>query len=145
VEVSFKSDKPISFTVKINFYDSNNRAFSLPVSGTSDNCIYTMIEDEKYANNVEYEIEKDCSFLKYYINSIGCLDDSIYEFPRSMTENEYEKFNQFLCYFSSNFEKVKTNLKKNDKNKKYFFSFDYLSEIIRTIKSEGGFLNQIRP
>ncbi len=45
VEVSFKSDKPISFTVKINFYDSNNRAFTMPVSGTADNCIYTMIED----------------------------------------------------------------------------------------------------
>lgn len=47
VEVSFKSDKPISFTVKINFYDSSNRIFTIPVSGTADNCVYTNIYDEK--------------------------------------------------------------------------------------------------
>lgn len=62
-----------------------------------------------------------------------------------MLENEFDKFSQFLCFFSSSFEKIKINLKKNDKNKKFFFSFDFLSEVIRTIKSEGGFLNQIRP
>jgi len=44
-----------------------------------------------------------------------------------MTENDFEKFNQFLCYFSSSFEKIKSGLKKKDKNKKFFFSFDYLS------------------
>ena len=69
----------------------------------------------------------------------------MYEFPRSLTENDFEKFQQFLCNFSSSFEKVKGSLKKNDKGKKFFFNFDYLSEVIRIIKSEGGFLNQIRP
>lgn len=52
VEVSFKSDKPISFTVKLNLYDANNRVFSLPISGTSDNCIYTIIQDERYLNSI---------------------------------------------------------------------------------------------
>jgi hypothetical protein len=33
------------------------------------------------------DIEKDCNFLRNYINSLGCLDDSLYEFPRSIIEN----------------------------------------------------------
>ena len=49
---------------------------------------------------------------------------------------------QILCFYSSPFDKVKTLTKKNPK---FFYSFDYMSEVIRLIKSEGGFLNQIRP
>lgn len=38
------SDKPISFTIRIDFYDHNNRVFSLPVSGTADNCMFTFLD-----------------------------------------------------------------------------------------------------
>jgi hypothetical protein len=44
VEISFISDKPVSFTLKINFYDNTNRYFTVNVSGTADNCIYTLID-----------------------------------------------------------------------------------------------------
>lgn len=42
VVVSFKSDKPISFTLKIEFYDNHNRVFSIFVSGTADNSLYVL-------------------------------------------------------------------------------------------------------
>lgn len=41
VEVSFTTSKPISFTAKIDFFDLDGNRFSIPVSGTSDNCILT--------------------------------------------------------------------------------------------------------
>jgi hypothetical protein len=39
VEIQYKSDKPQSFTTKIEFTDENSRCYSIPVSGTTDNCI----------------------------------------------------------------------------------------------------------
>jgi len=47
VEVSFVSEKPISFTIKLNFYDNNGRFFSINVSGTTDTHIFTMIEQDR--------------------------------------------------------------------------------------------------
>ncbi len=41
LDITFISDKPISFTSKIEFVDENSRQYSIPVSGTSDNCIFT--------------------------------------------------------------------------------------------------------
>ncbi len=89
------------------------------VSGTADNSLYTMIDQQ-----LDTEVDKDCSFVRNFINSIGCLDDSLYEFPRSIIENQFEKFGQFLANYSSAFEKVKSVVKKSPK---FFFSFDYLS------------------
>jgi hypothetical protein len=36
VEISFSSEKPVSFTVKLNFHDNNNRTFTINISGTAD-------------------------------------------------------------------------------------------------------------
>lgn len=47
-----------------------------------------------------------------------------------------------LSNYSAVFEKIRGQLKKTFKNN---FSFEYLSEILKIIKSEGGFLNHIRP
>lgn len=44
VEAAFKHDKPLSFTLNVEFYDENNRMYSLPISGTTDNCSYTIQE-----------------------------------------------------------------------------------------------------
>ena len=41
VQAVFKTSKTLSFTTKIEFYDDNGRIYSLPVSGTSDNCLFT--------------------------------------------------------------------------------------------------------
>lgn len=45
VAVTFKSDKPISFTLKIDFYDHHNRVFSIFVSGTADCSLYAIPND----------------------------------------------------------------------------------------------------
>lgn len=41
VQAVFKTSKTLSFTTKIEFYDDNGRIYTLPVSGTSDNCLFT--------------------------------------------------------------------------------------------------------
>jgi len=37
----FSSSKPISFTTKAEFYDEVGKVYSLPISGTADNCLLT--------------------------------------------------------------------------------------------------------
>ena len=41
VELSWKFSKPMSFCLKLEFTDHMNRTFTIPVSGTADNCIFT--------------------------------------------------------------------------------------------------------
>lgn len=42
VDITFKSRKPISFTADVDFLDEDARRFSIPVSGTADNCLLTL-------------------------------------------------------------------------------------------------------
>ena len=42
VDVSFVSAKPLSFTAAIDFLDDDAKRFSIPVSGTTDNCMLTL-------------------------------------------------------------------------------------------------------
>eukprot|EP01049_Picozoa_sp_SAG25_P000345 SAG25_NODE_11_length_28117_cov_24.264901_6_plen_2767_part_00 len=42
VEVSFASKKPMSFTAKIDFLDADGNRFSVPVTGTTDNSLFTV-------------------------------------------------------------------------------------------------------
>ena len=44
VQVHFMSKKPMSFTAKIEFFDSDGHVFTIPVSGTTDNCLLTNYE-----------------------------------------------------------------------------------------------------
>ncbi len=41
VDLTWKFLKPMSFCLKLEFIDDMNRTFVIPVSGTSDNCIFT--------------------------------------------------------------------------------------------------------
>lgn len=41
VDVSFASDQPLSFTANLDFFDDDGRKFSVPVTGTADNCLLT--------------------------------------------------------------------------------------------------------
>lgn len=41
IEISFKSDIPISFTTALEIYDEHGDKISLPISATADNCILT--------------------------------------------------------------------------------------------------------
>jgi carbon monoxide dehydrogenase subunit G len=52
VEVSFVSEKPISFTVKLNFFDNNGRSFLINISGTADTHTFTLLDSEK--NNANW-------------------------------------------------------------------------------------------
>ncbi len=75
VEVTFVSDKPISFTIKLNFYDNNGRFFSINVSGTADTHTYTMIDQDRNNAHWDSNLEKSCHFLRYYINNTGYLTE----------------------------------------------------------------------
>jgi hypothetical protein len=78
VEVSFASERPVSFTIKLNFYDSNGRSFSINVSGTADTHTFTMIENERNGGQWPSSVEKSCQFLRHYINSVGHLAEELY-------------------------------------------------------------------
>lgn len=41
VDAKFKFSTPLSFTTFINFYDDEGNTFSIPISGTTDNSIFT--------------------------------------------------------------------------------------------------------
>lgn len=41
VDALFSSPKPVSFTTKIEFYDELGKVYTIPVSGTADNCLLT--------------------------------------------------------------------------------------------------------
>lgn len=41
VVVTFSSSKPLSFTANIDFMDEDGKRYSLPVTGTTDNCLLT--------------------------------------------------------------------------------------------------------
>ena len=41
IEASFSSKKPLSFTTKIEFADDCDNIFTIYISGTADNCLFT--------------------------------------------------------------------------------------------------------
>jgi len=41
VEVRFSNKSPLSFTAKIEISDENGKTYIIPVSGTTDNCLFT--------------------------------------------------------------------------------------------------------
>lgn len=41
VEVVFTAKKSISFTTRIEFKDNNSNSYTIAVSGTADNCLFT--------------------------------------------------------------------------------------------------------
>jgi hypothetical protein len=42
VEAIFTNKKPLSFTTHIDFYDDEGNKFSIPISGTTDNSLFTV-------------------------------------------------------------------------------------------------------
>jgi hypothetical protein len=42
IEAVFSSPKPLSFTTYIDFYDDDSNKFQIPISGTTDNSIFTV-------------------------------------------------------------------------------------------------------
>ncbi|CEM06420.1 unnamed protein product [Vitrella brassicaformis CCMP3155] len=56
VEVSLLSPKPISFTCRLEFLDGEGVSYSMPVSGTCDNCLLTLY-DYLNLNPDFYEID----------------------------------------------------------------------------------------
>ena len=42
VEATFISSKPLSFTTFIDFFDDEGNKFSIPLSGTTDNSLFTV-------------------------------------------------------------------------------------------------------
>jgi len=58
VEITFVSDRPQSFTTKLEFVDENSRQYSIPVSCTTDNCILTNYSYLQRAVS-DYQIKAD--------------------------------------------------------------------------------------
>lgn len=56
IEAVFTNKKPLSFTTHIDFYDEEGNKFSIPISGTTDNSIFTCFSFLQ-RNSDEYGLE----------------------------------------------------------------------------------------
>ena len=60
-EVRFSSNKPVTFTTKLIFYDKAGQQFPIQVAGTTDNCIFTNYSyfQRTEKNSYEFILDKD--------------------------------------------------------------------------------------
>jgi hypothetical protein len=59
VEAVFTSKKPLSFTAKIDFLDNTQSRFSIPISGTTDNSLFTIFPFiQRYMDEIHLEAEE---------------------------------------------------------------------------------------
>jgi hypothetical protein len=59
VEASFKFSSPLSFTTYLDFFDDEGNKFSIPISGTTDNSIFTVYSFmQRHLDEVVYRYEK---------------------------------------------------------------------------------------
>lgn len=118
------------------------------MSGTADNSLYAIHQDD-WGDEPEKEIEQSCQFLKNHLNGLGFIEDPIYDFPNSLTSNEYEGFHKLLLHLSPSYDRMDKNRanpsKKIPLSEAIVMNHAYLSEVIKTLKSEGAFLSEIRP
>jgi hypothetical protein len=56
IEAKFSNSKPLSFTTHFDFYDDEGNKFSIPISGTTDNSIFTVFSYLQ-RNSDEYGLE----------------------------------------------------------------------------------------
>lgn len=56
IEAQFSSKQPISFTTKLEFLDSDGRSYLIPISGTTDNCLFTNFPYFQRTPFKEYQI-----------------------------------------------------------------------------------------
>ena len=59
MEIKFMSQKPISFTTKLIFYDKEGKQYPIFVAGTTDNCIFTNYTFFQRTEIDSYEINYD--------------------------------------------------------------------------------------
>ena len=120
--------------------------FHILVSGTADNSLYT-INEEEWNEDFEGELIKSSVFLKNYLNGLGFMEDPLYDFPNSLSDNDYEGMQKLLVFMSPHLEKLDRNrpTRKLNPSQLTLQTFEYLSDMIKTLKSEGAFLSEIRP
>lgn len=71
VEITFKSEKPFSFTSQLEFYDAEGNRFFIPVAGTSDNSLLTIFSFiQRHSEDITYEIDSNgATRINYEENS----------------------------------------------------------------------------
>lgn len=87
MEVSFFSNKPLSFTTKIDFLDESSKIYSLPISGTTDNCLFTNFPYFQRHFESEYTIQADDNKPPQLIESLNTSEDEELKTPRPVAGN----------------------------------------------------------
>jgi hypothetical protein len=99
VEAGFFYKKPISFTLRLEFYDDENRVYSIPISGTTDNSLLTLHGTERrfqllvgqYVARPPVEVDQDCEFLTRFLNNTYFIGNPLKEFPSSIVAHDGEE------------------------------------------------------
>lgn len=77
VEITFTSDKPISFTAILDFLDEEGNKFSIPIAGTSDNCLFTVFSFfQTHADDLKLELDENGAIKLIYEEGSGNEDIS---------------------------------------------------------------------
>ncbi|CAD8092149.1 unnamed protein product [Paramecium primaurelia] len=74
VDALFQSQKSVSFTTKIEFYDEMGKVYTIPVSGTADNCLLTSFSYQQRCAN-EFKIDEKISQGQTSQGPICLMDD----------------------------------------------------------------------
>lgn len=77
IEAIFTNKKPLSFTTHIDFYDEEGNKFSIPISGTTDNSLFTMYSFMQ-RNSDEYGLEiADGKPIRIYQDASSDKEESV--------------------------------------------------------------------
>jgi hypothetical protein len=79
VEARFHYKRPISFSIPVEFFDENQRTYSIIISGTTDNCIFTNYQFiQRMSNTQECSFQLDDKYqIQYLENDVNSVDYEI--------------------------------------------------------------------
>ena len=106
-EVRFSSNKPITFTTKLVFYDKAGQQYPIIVAGTTDNCIFTNYSYFQRTDKNSYEFYSDQNTHAINIRKIT---------PSNKDNQENEKNNEKSKNEDDEDDEEKKSEKNSDEN-----------------------------
>ena len=166
VEVICRASEALSVTTHLEFFDEFGNKYELPVSCTFDRCLMTNysymecpqrppIVLDKKTNTIKlsslpaHHLEKSssvsasqllsCSFIKNWLNFT--INLGIHSFPADIISSEGELLHKIINKISGQ----ELLQKYEPESARVYALYPYLCDVIKVLKVEGAYLNQIRP
>jgi len=170
VELSFNSTKPMSFTAAINFIDEDGNRFSVPVTGTTDNCLLTIQpfldmnmdtvqlesqevsptslvipETQAWVMPSANEVSKaDTTNLLRWLNATN-MRVTIDDIPKDFVESKGTRLVELIEFVSGKSvpgKNIKMGVNKKEQAEQLVGQYE---KILSHLKSYGALLNMVKP